>query len=346
MEGKHLQCLQKEAPVTDLSLSSQSRVHRGSVDTRPAMSSHGILTKSEFSEEEQEGSLLGLDEEDSGSEDSEAGSKKSSESERGTAGSCPDEKRRSRPVRSKSCRVAANVRERKRILDYNQSFNALRMVLKHDLKGKRLSKIATLRRAINRISSLTVFLHSHPSPSTLPGGQPHCTHAECLRGQPSAGIGEAMLVLGKDRERERGFQTPVETYCLQRKPQHQQQSLQDHGAHKAPIILPPELQLYTDTPGGGHPSPSCLPSPSYAHLSPTETQLYTPSHPHEELNSPQYYSSSSEWSGGSGYPFGVKATCRPNHTDSFSDSSPAVPFTWQLGYLQRSAGYQQFLTMH
>uniref|UniRef100_A0A4W5NS99 BHLH domain-containing protein n=1 Tax=Hucho hucho TaxID=62062 RepID=A0A4W5NS99_9TELE len=287
------------------------------------MSSHTLLTKSEFSEEEQEGLLLGLDEEekDSGSEDSEAGSKKSSESKGGTAGSCPDMKRRSHPVRSKSRRVAANVRERKRILDYNQSFNALRMVLKHDLNGKRLSKIATLRRAINHISSLTVFLRSHPSPSALPGGHPSCTHAECLRGQPSAGIEEAML------------HKPLHW-------SHHQQSLQDHGAHKAPIILSPELQLYTDTPGGGHPSPSCLPSPSYAHFSPTETQFYTPSHPHEELSSPPDYISS-EWSGGSGYPFGVRDTCCPNHTDSFSDSSPAVPFTWQLGYLQGSASYQQ-----
>nr|XP_046169700.1 class A basic helix-loop-helix protein 9-like [Oncorhynchus gorbuscha] len=334
-----------------MSLSSQSTVPRRSVGTRPAMSSHAILTKSEFSEQEQEGILLGLDEEEknSGSEDSEAGSKKSLERKGGTAGSCPDVKRRSRPVRSKSRRVAANVRERKRILDYNQSFNALRMVLKHDLNGKRLSKIATLRRAINHISSLTVFLRSHPCPSALPGGHPPCTHAECLREQPSAGIEEAMLVLGKERERERGFQTPVETYCLQHKPlhwsQHHQQSLQDPGAHKAPIILPPELQLYTDNPVGRHPSPSCPPSPSYAHFSPTETQFYTPSHPHEELSSPPYYISS-EWSGGSGYPFGVRANCRPNHTDSFSDSSPAVSFTWQLGYLQGSAGYQQFLTMY
>uniref|UniRef100_A0A8C8JIW8 BHLH domain-containing protein n=1 Tax=Oncorhynchus tshawytscha TaxID=74940 RepID=A0A8C8JIW8_ONCTS len=210
------------------------------------MSSHAILTKSKFSEEEQEGILLGLDEEEknSGSEDSEAGSKKSLESKGGTADSCPDVKRCSRPVRSKSRRVAANVRERKRILDYNQSFNALRMVLKHDLNGKRLSKIATLRRAINHISSLTVFLRSHPCPSALPGGHPPCTHAECLREQPSAGIED----------------------------------------------------------------PSCLPSPSYAHFSPTETQFYTPSHPHEELSSPPYYISS-EWSGGSGYPFGVRANC-------------------------------------
>ncbi|KAM4700809.1 class A basic helix-loop-helix protein 9 [Discoglossus pictus] len=72
-------------------------------------------------------------------------------------------KKRTRPVRSKARRVAANVRERKRINDYNQAFNALRMVLKHDLSGKRLSKIATLKRAINRISTLSMFLHSSPA---------------------------------------------------------------------------------------------------------------------------------------------------------------------------------------
>lgn len=36
------------------------------------------------------------------------------------------------------------------ILDYNEAFNALRRALRHDLGGKRLSKIATLRRAIHR----------------------------------------------------------------------------------------------------------------------------------------------------------------------------------------------------
>ncbi|XP_030915642.1 class A basic helix-loop-helix protein 9 [Geospiza fortis] len=53
-------------------------------------------------------------------------------------------RKRSRPVRSKARRMAANVRERKRILDYNQAFNALRLALQHDLGGKKLSKTATL----------------------------------------------------------------------------------------------------------------------------------------------------------------------------------------------------------
>ncbi|XP_018416531.1 PREDICTED: class A basic helix-loop-helix protein 9 [Nanorana parkeri] len=82
-------------------------------------------------------------------------------------------KKRTRPVRSKARRIAANVRERKRILDYNQAFNALRQALKHDLSGKRLSKIATLKRAINRISSLSMFLHSSPPQKRS------CSHTEC-----------------------------------------------------------------------------------------------------------------------------------------------------------------------
>ncbi|XP_068122115.1 class A basic helix-loop-helix protein 9 [Hyperolius riggenbachi] len=82
-------------------------------------------------------------------------------------------KKRTRPVRSKARRIAANVRERKRILDYNQAFNALRLALKHDLRGKRLSKIATLKRAINRISTLSMFLHSSPPAKWS------CSHTEC-----------------------------------------------------------------------------------------------------------------------------------------------------------------------
>ncbi|XP_068272107.1 class A basic helix-loop-helix protein 9 [Nyctibius grandis] len=81
-------------------------------------------------------------------------------------------RKRSRPVRSKARRMAANVRERKRILDYNQAFNALRLALKHDLSGKRLSKIATLRRAINRITALSLSLHGT-------GRCWPCSHSEC-----------------------------------------------------------------------------------------------------------------------------------------------------------------------
>ncbi|XP_063258775.1 class A basic helix-loop-helix protein 9 [Prinia subflava] len=81
-------------------------------------------------------------------------------------------RKRSRPARSKARRMAANVRERKRILDYNQAFNALRLALKHDLGGKRLSKIATLRRAISRIAALSLSLKGA-------GCCWPCAHSEC-----------------------------------------------------------------------------------------------------------------------------------------------------------------------
>ncbi|KAI8507589.1 helix loop helix domain [Branchiostoma belcheri] len=67
-----------------------------------------------------------------------------------------------RIVRSKAKRVAANVRERRRISEYNKAFNQLRVSLNHPLSGKRLSKIATLRRAINRIKALRDSLDSAP----------------------------------------------------------------------------------------------------------------------------------------------------------------------------------------
>ncbi|XP_025892753.1 class A basic helix-loop-helix protein 9 [Nothoprocta perdicaria] len=93
-------------------------------------------------------------------------------------GAAPGEtkaRKRSRAVRSKARRMAANVRERKRILDYNEAFNALRLALRHDLGGKRLSKIATLRRAIHRIAALSTSLHG--AARCRP-----CAHAECCGG--------------------------------------------------------------------------------------------------------------------------------------------------------------------
>ncbi|KAM9211137.1 class A basic helix-loop-helix protein 9 [Dugong dugon] len=95
-------------------------------------------------------------------------------------------RKRARPVRSKARRMAANVRERKRILDYNEAFNALRRALRHDLGGKRLSKIATLRRAIHRITALSLVLRASPVPRWP------CGHLEC-HGQAAhaGGVGDA-----------------------------------------------------------------------------------------------------------------------------------------------------------
>lgn len=99
----------------------------------------------------------------------------------GEAEEVPSSKKRARPVRSKARRVAANVRERKRILDYNEAFNALRRALRHDLGGKRLSKIATLRRAIHRITALSLVLRASPAPRWP------CGHQECRRQAERAG---------------------------------------------------------------------------------------------------------------------------------------------------------------
>ncbi|XP_058270406.1 class A basic helix-loop-helix protein 9-like [Hemibagrus wyckioides] len=139
------------------------------------MSLSSISTESEFSEEdEQEGCESGLEVSDTPSED--VFNKLSSACESDLT-EVSVAKKRKRPARSKARRVAANVRERKRILDYNQAFNALRVVLNHDLSGKRLSKIATLRRAIHRISALSELLHSDSQeepdapPSVRPGRQ-------------------------------------------------------------------------------------------------------------------------------------------------------------------------------
>ncbi|XP_069802385.1 class A basic helix-loop-helix protein 9 [Dendropsophus ebraccatus] len=122
------------------------------------------LIESDFSDEEQEI-------EDGTSERDEQSLQNLPESESEAEDAKP--KKRTRPVRSKARRIAANVRERKRILDYNQAFNALRLALKHDLSGKRLSKIATLKRAINRISTLSMFLHSGSEQKRA------CNHTEC-----------------------------------------------------------------------------------------------------------------------------------------------------------------------
>lgn len=119
-------------------------------------------------------------------------------------------KRCGRLVRSKAHRAAANVRERKRILEYNQAFTALRRTLKYDLKGKRLSKIATLRRAIDRISTLTTILHSN---SRATPDQGSCPHAE------------KQQELHSELRKEKGLQIPrgtgQDTSNLQRS-QHQE----------------------------------------------------------------------------------------------------------------------------
>uniref|UniRef100_A0A2K5F0M8 Class A basic helix-loop-helix protein 9 n=1 Tax=Aotus nancymaae TaxID=37293 RepID=A0A2K5F0M8_AOTNA len=115
----------------------------------------------------------------------------------------PAGRRRARPVRSKARRMAANVRERKRILDYNEAFNALRRALRHDLGGKRLSKIATLRRAIHRIAALSFALRASPAP------RGSCGHLEC-HGRAARGVpGDPLSARGPASARPDAARPPV-----------------------------------------------------------------------------------------------------------------------------------------
>lgn len=267
---------------------------------------------SEFSEEELELGVLGQGEEE--------GSPKASfqDSESSTSSpSDPEEsqsKKRNRPVRSKARRMAANVRERKRIMDYNQAFNALRVALNHDLSGKRLSKIATLQRAINRISALSVFLSSNP-PSKP------CTHRECNR----ASTGPAAM--GTSRLE----QTRVPVPRLEQQSyipwhtsiSHQMQPQQAHHMHR----LPTEPHVYME-----NTMSSCPPSPHYPCYS-TEGQLYAthghcsspPNHPPSPLPYPQVGE-------GLGYQPGLWASCTQGYMDTFVEPSHSLGLPWQVSY--------------
>lgn len=225
-------------------------------------------------------------------------------------------KKRNRPVRSKARRMAANVRERKRIMDYNQAFNALRVALNHDLSGKRLSKIATLQRAINRISALSVFLSSNP-PSKP------CAHRECNR--PSVGS----VTMGTSRLE----QTRVTVPRLEHQSYipwhasftHQMQPQQGPHIHR----LPTEPHVYMD-----NPVTSCPPSPHYPCYT-TEGQLYAShghcSSPHDHPPSPLRYPQVGE---GLGYQPGMWTSCTQRCMDTLVEPPPALGLPWQVSYVQ------------
>lgn len=267
------------------------------------MSLGGTSTESEISEDELEDCPA---DQDCGSEDPKERS----------VSPCPSDpeevkaaKRRNRPVRSKARRAAANVRERKRILDYNQAFNALRTVLKHDLSGKRLSKISTLRRAIHHISALSSYLQTH---SATEPDSPPCTHTECYR-QP-------------EENSPATFQEPVENYL------HHQRDIQ--RMHDQTVS--PEIPLYQDTSNSAH---LCSPSPHYSHYSPNG-QIHMSHHRH------QWGEQSTDcYSGGSGYQHGMRVTCHQNHMETNVESANSL-LTWQMGYHHQYHGYQQSLSMH
>nr|XP_029481978.1 class A basic helix-loop-helix protein 9-like [Oncorhynchus nerka] len=286
------------------------------------MSCSSLARLEEFSEEELELSMLGQGENDEVSDGSPVGPLQDNE---GSASSPPSDdteggqsKKRSRPVRSKARRVAANVRERKRILDYNQAFNALRVALNHDLSGKRLSKISTLQRAINRISALSVFLSSNP-PSKP------CSHRECNRT-----AGRVTVAHRLDSQNYVSCNHTSLPYQIQ--PQQ--------GTH--PHRLPTETHLYIDSLGS-----SCPPSPHYP-CYPAKGQLY-PSRGHcgtgnplEQPPSPIRYTQVGE---GLGYQTRGWASCAQGYIDAFMESSPALGLPWQVSHIQETAGPQHSLPL-
>ncbi|XP_026877182.2 class A basic helix-loop-helix protein 9 [Electrophorus electricus] len=258
------------------------------------MASRGSFTGSEFSEEELEVSVR------AGADDSGSGGSLS-EGEEGQA------RKRSRPTRSKARRMAANVRERKRILDYNQAFNALRVALHHDLSGKRLSKIATLQRAISRISTLSVFLRNNPPAAS----NNDCSHREC-HGQAGG----------------------LRPDAAQAAPGHLEP--QGHAAWRLPlgnqmqsplIMYRPlaEQQAYIDS--LRHAGPVCPPSPHYSCYSP-EAQLYPAGgpcgSPPSDTASPTRYGRLGE---GLGCQPGFWGPCAQGHADGYWESPQMLPFS-------------------
>lgn len=263
------------------------------------MRSCSSFTGSEFSEEELELSLEA--QVDNGSAESgRKGSYAESSSPSSTVSEAEEgrSKKRSRPVRSKARRMAANVRERKRILDYNQAFNALRVALHHDLSGKRLSKIATLQRAINRISALSVFLKNNPPNRASKA----CNHWEC-HGQP-------------------GQVSPTHLEPQECMSWEQPLTAQMHR-------LPSEHLR--------HAGSTCPLSPHYSCCSP-DVQLYgtggSCGSPASDNASPPWYG----WLGdGLGYQAGVWGSCSQSYMDGHhSEATQTLPFSWHMGYLQET----------
>ncbi|XP_077403373.1 class A basic helix-loop-helix protein 9 [Vanacampus margaritifer] len=272
------------------------------------------IAESEFSEEELD--LSALDQsKDEGSpktsfQDSQSSTSSLSNLEEGQT------KKRNRPVRSKARRVAANVRERKRIMDYNQAFNALRVALNHDLSGKRLSKIATLQRAINRISALSVFL------STNVPSKP-CTHRECNR---SLLRSAAMAASRLEPTRATIPRLEHQSYAPWHSSiSHQMQS--QEGPHMHRLAVEPHVYMDNGV-------LSCPPSPHYP-CHPTEAKIYAGhghcSSPHEHAPSPLLYSQVGE---GLGHQPGMWGSCTQGYIDAFVEPSPALEHPWQMNYLQ------------
>lgn len=218
-------------------------------------------------------------------------------------------KKRHRPVRSKARRMAANIRERKRIMDYNQAFNTLRIALNHDLSGKRLSKIATLQRAINRISALSVFLNTNPPGNT-------CTHRECNRS-----AAQAAVAMGTSTLEQISVTIPhldPQSYT----PFHASmpQQIQSPGPHMWRLASEPHIYVTNSvTP--------CSPSPHYPCYSSEEHLYSTQGHCSAPYDLPASHLLYPQVGEGFGFQPGMRAQ---KHMDTFVESSFALGLSWQM----------------
>ncbi|XP_017290605.1 class A basic helix-loop-helix protein 9 [Kryptolebias marmoratus] len=268
------------------------------------------IAGSEISEEELELDVLGHGDDEGSSKPSFQDSERSTNSPRDPEDS--QTKKHNRPVRSKARRMAANVRERKRILDYNQAFNALRVALNHDLSGKRLSKIATLQRAINRISALSVFLNLNPP------NKP-CTHRECHR----SSVGPAVMRASRlEKTRVALPRLDHQIYV----PWHAsitQQMQSQQGPHMHHLST--DQHVYMD-----NTLSSCPPSPHYP-CYPSEGHFYASqghcSSPEDHLPSPLRCAQMGE---GLGYKPGMWASCAQGYIDNFVEPTSTLGIPWQV----------------
>lgn len=216
-------------------------------------------------------------------------------------------RKRNRPVRSKARRMAANIRERKRILDYNQAFNTLRIALNHDLSGKRLSKIATLQRAINRISALSVFLNTNPARNA-------CTHRECNRSSAQSAV-----AMGTSNLEQLSVAIPHldnQSYL----PWHASvsQPIQSPGPPMWRLASEPHVYVSASVTPCSYPC-----HPSEEHLYSTQGAFSSPS----DLPSSHLYPQLGE---GLGYQPGMWLPCTQRHMDNFVEPSLTLGLPWQM----------------
>lgn len=220
-------------------------------------------------------------------------------------------KKRNRPVRSKARRMAANIRERKRILDYNQAFNTLRMALNHDLSGKRLSKIATLQRAINRISALSVFLNTNPPSNT-------CTHRECRSS------GKTAVAMETSNLEQLSIAVPHlehQSYV----PWHtsMSQHIQSQGPHVWRLSSEPHIYM-TNTVA------PCSPPAHYPCYSSEEHLHSTQGHCSAPCDLPAAHLLYPPGGEGLGFQPGLWAPCTQRHMDTLVEPSLALGLPWPV----------------